>query len=213
MISKTKFWSAAAIILLISSWIMIKLGGGFSGADIPLVDSLSDSDWIRGNKEAKVVLIEYSDFQCPACAYYSKMVNDIVSEFGNHMAFAYRHFPLEKHENAKKAAYAAEAAGVQGKFWEMHDILFTYQNTWTKQVNPEDTFQKFAADLGLNMDQFDSDYNSRKIRKNVDLDIESGEKNRLDYTPTLFLNGKQIKNPKNYDEFRTLIREAIEGGQ
>lgn len=189
---------------------MIKLGGGFGGGNLPLIDTLSDSDWLQGNKNAKVVLIEYSDFECPACAYYSKMIDEAVAEFGNHIAFVYRHFPLSIHKNAEKAAWAAEAAGAQGKFWEMHDRLFTYQNTWTPQVNPEETFRKFANDLGLDVDQFKMDYESRAIRKNVKLDVESAEKNKLDYTPTLFLNGKKLNNPKTYEGFRTLIRDVIE---
>lgn len=190
---------------------MTKLGGGLNTANLPLVDSLSPSDWTQGNKEAKVILIEYSDFQCPGCAAFSKTLDDIVKEFGNHIILAYRHFPLKDiHKNAEPAAWAAEAAGVQGKFWEMHDKLFTYQNTWSGQVNPEITFQKFATDLGLDMGKFNTDYNSRTIRKNVDLDLASAEKNKLDHTPTIFLNGKQLDNPRNYDEFRTLVREAIQ---
>lgn len=207
---RTKFWGSVVLILLVSAYVMIKLGSG-PGTSAPLVDSISPTDWIQGDAKSKVVLIEYSDFECPACAQYSKVVNDIAAEFGAHMAFVYRHYPLKTiHKNALVAAYAAEAAGAQGKFWEMHDKLFTYQKDWIESAALEEMFKKFAADLGLDAAKFDTDYNSRKIRNNVDLDIESGDKNDITYTPTFFLNGKKINNPRGYDEFRQLIRDAIQ---
>ena len=206
-----KFWFLATAIILGSAIFMIKLGAGFDSVGTPLVDTLSVYDWTKGNPSSKVVLIEYSDFQCPACANYTKMIDKILNEFGGHIAFAYRHYPLQTiHKNAMYAAYAVEAAGMQNKFWEMHDTLFTYQKEWVSQVHPEEIFRKFAKGLSLDMEKFNLDYNARAIRKNVDLDIKSGKKNDITYTPTLFLNGKKIKNPKTYDEFRELIRNAIE---
>lgn len=207
---RIKIWSYAFLAIFISGLLMIKLGGGFGPDGLPLVDKLSDSDWIKGDKTAKVVVIEYSDFECPACAAYSKYIDDITKEFGKHIVFAYRHYPLSIHENSKPAAYAAEAAGLQGKFWEMHDKLFTYQNTWNKQKNPEETFNKFAKDLGLDVEKFKTDYQSNAVHENVETDLASAEKNKLTYTPTIFINGKQINNPPTYEGFRTLIREAVD---
>ena len=92
------------------------------------INKIVSSDRIKGNPEAKAVLMEYSDFQCPACAAYQPIVKQIVEEFsaegGDKMVFVYRHFPLSQHKNSKKAASAAEAAGKQEKFWEMHDLIF-----------------------------------------------------------------------------------------
>ncbi|MFA7685901.1 MAG: thioredoxin domain-containing protein [Candidatus Gracilibacteria bacterium] len=189
---------------------MIKLGGGFGSAGLPLVDKLSDTDWTKGDKNSKIVMIEYSDFECPACAVYAKIIDEAMVEFGTHIVFAYRHYPLlSMHKNAMSAAYAAEAAGAQGKFWEMHDRLFTYQNSWIQQEAPEETYNKFAKDLGLDIEKFKTDYQSSAIHKNVELDLESAEKNKINSTPTIFINGQQIRNPGNYEGFRTIIRDAI----
>lgn len=206
-----KFWSYVALALFIPGLIMIKLGGGFgSGAGSILTDSLSDSDWVKGSATAKVVIIEYSDFQCPSCAQYSKVLEEIMAEFGEHVALAYRHYPLETiHENSTPAAWAAEAAGIQGKFWEMHNNLFTYQNSWNKQEKPEEMFTKFAKDLNLDLKKFTEDYNSRLVHKKVELSLESAKENHLTYTPTIFINGQQINNPSTYEGFRTFVRETI----
>jgi len=125
-------------------WLLIVLavGGGILGmiklaARAPqdagptiTVDAINSGDWVKGSPSAKALLVEYSDLQCPACAYYYPLLKKLNEEFGDKLAIAYRHFPLPMHQNAKGAAYAAEAAGRQGKFWEMHDMIFGQQSAW-----------------------------------------------------------------------------------
>jgi len=207
---RIKFWNYAFLALFIAGLLMVKLGGGFGSSGLPLVDKLSDSDWVKGDKNAKVIIIEYSDFECPACAIYSKFLNDAMNEFGEHAVFAYRHYPLNIHKNSTSAAWAAEAAGVQGKFWEMHDRLFIYQDAWSKEENPEEIYNKFAKDLGLDVEKFKADYQSDATHQNVELDRKSAKKNKLNSTPTIFINGQQINNPGTYEGFRTLVREAVQ---
>ena len=115
--------------LIGATWGMAQLASSGSKPAL-LTSAVSDSDWVKGNRSAPVVLVEYSDFQCPACAASAPLVKQLTEEFGNKIAFVYRHFPLPQHKNAYPAAQAAEAAGKQGKFWEMADLIFANQTKW-----------------------------------------------------------------------------------
>ena len=172
--------------------------------------SISSSDWVKGNSGSKIVLVEYSDFQCPACAAYHPVVKQLVEEFGNDVAFVYRHFPLRQiHPNADLSARAAEAAGAQGKFWEMHDLLFENQKEWSNQKNAVDSFVKYAESLGLSSEQFKSDIDSKEVKQKVNEDYNGGTSLKISGTPTFFLNGKKLQNPRNYEEFKSIIEQAI----
>lgn len=175
-----------------------------------VVAALNAEDHIMGPEFASVTLIEYSDFQCPACAVYAPLLKQLKNEFGESVAFSYRHFPLPQHANADLAARAAEAAGNQGKFWEMHDILFSNQNSWSEVKDAEEIFSAYASSLGLDLQKFGSDLDSAKAINKVADDLQSGRNANLKGTPTFFLNGKEIENPRSYEEFASLIKAAIE---
>ena len=172
------------------------------------VKSATSTDWVKGAplKDAKVTIIEYSDFQCPACGAYYPMVKQLGQEFKN-LAIVYRHFPLTQHANARPAAQAAEAAGRQGKFWEMHDMLFENQKYWSESRVVTDIFVAYAKTLGLDMEKFKNDFNSSAAKTKIESDYQSGA-SEIDGTPTFFLNDKKIQNPQSYDEFRTIIEQA-----
>ncbi|MCK9186840.1 DsbA family protein [Candidatus Gracilibacteria bacterium] len=177
-----------------------------------MATELSESDHTLGNKESQVVLIEYSDFQCPACRQYSQVISDVVAEFESHMVFTYRYFPLRKiHKNAVTSAQAAEAAGFQGKFWEMYYVLFENQNEWAEMTQDKalETFKGYAKGLGLDTKKFEEDFSSEKAMEKITADEKSANKANLDHTPTFFLNGKEISNPRSLDEFRKVIRDEI----
>lgn len=207
----------------IALWLLVvfAVGGGIFGmvklASRPpqdkgptiTIDAISVEDWIKGNRESKIVLIEYSDFQCPACAFYYPLLKKFSEEFGDKIAIAYRHFPLPNHQNAKPAAYAAEAAGRQEKFWEMHDLIFDNQKNWKDKRNADEVFINYAQTLNLNLDQFKTDFNSKEVRKKVEGAYQNGLQLGLNSTPTFFLNGKKISNPRNYEDFRNIILQAI----
>lgn len=188
---------------------MVKLGGTKPDQSAILVNAVSSSDWTKGNKEAKVVLVEYSDFQCPACAYYYPLLKKLSQDFGDKVSFSYRHFPLRQHMNARSAAYAAEAAGRQNKFWEMHDLIFENQTKWENRGDAEKIFTEFAVSLGLNENQFKNDLSSKDIKNKVENDFQSGVQSKVNSTPTIFLNGKKIEVPPNYDELSNIINEAV----
>lgn len=172
------------------------------------VKAADDSDWISGAplKDAKITLIEYSDFQCPACLAYYPMVKQLGQEFKN-LTIVYRYFPLSQHANAWPSAQAAEAAGQQGKFWEMHNMLFDNQNTWANSTAPEAIFNAYAQALGLNMEKFKTDFSSAETKTKIQAAYQSGA-SEVDGTPTFFLNDKKIQNPQNYAEFRSIIQQV-----
>ncbi len=163
---------------------------------------------IKGNPEAKVVLVEYSDFQCPACATFQTALNDIFDEFGNSIKMEFKHFPLPIHSLAFNAARAAEAAGQQGKFFEFHDALFTNQATWSKSVNPMLNFMQYAKEIGLDTDQFKRQYGSSLLKNRVQEDQLKGRELGLTGTPTFFLNGEQMKF-ETFEEFYSQIAYAV----
>jgi len=164
---------------------------------------------VKGNSEAKVVLVEYSDFQCPACSQFAPYINDILEEHGDNLRFEYRHFPLINiHPQAVPAAKAAEAAGVQGKFFEMHDKLFENQSVWTKSSNPNGLFNQYAQEIGLDMDLFKRHLGSSVIADAINKSFNEARDRGFTGTPTLLLNDKEMEFT-TFDEFRSQIEAAI----
>ena len=167
---------------------------------------ISDQDWMKGNSGAQVSLVEYSDFQCPACAAYYPFVRRLEEELGEKLKVVYRQFPLiSAHPNAYPAARASEAAGNQGKFWEMHDILFERQEEWSAQVDAKENFVTYAKEIGLDEAQFLADYDSDIVKDRVNEDISSGNDFEVNATPTFFLNGRKMAAPANYEGFKSLV--------
>ena len=206
---KLLIWVALILGLVGATWGMAQLASSPSGQPTTLANAVSGSDWIKGKIDAKVVLVEYSDLQCQACAAYAPLVNRIIEEFGDRIAFVYRHFPLPYHQQAGLAARAAEAAGKQDKFWEMADLIFVNREDWAEKSSARETFVSYAQLLNLDMSQFGTDLDSAAVKKEVENDYLSGAA-IVTYTPTFFLNGERIENnPQGYDSFRELILQKI----
>ncbi|MBI2039234.1 MAG: DsbA family protein [Candidatus Niyogibacteria bacterium] len=166
------------------------------------------ADWRSGATTSRVTLAEYSDFQCPACAAWEPQLQVIVRDYGERIQFIYRHFPLPQHAQAELAAYASEAAGLQGKFWEMHDVIFERSREWADNRNARDIFMDAARTLGLDMAKFEADLNSDAVRSEVDKDKKSGLAASVNSTPTFFVNGQKVQ-PRSPDELRTLLDDAL----
>ena len=148
---------------------------------------------IKGDIEAPLTLVEYSDFQCPACASASPQILALVDQFEGQFNLEYRHFPLRSiHPNAQEAAQAAEAAGMQGKFWEMHDVLFEKQDEWSQSFNPTRYFKTYAEELGLNAERLVFDLESDKIKEIVNAQFDEATELQLPGTPSFVFNGEQI---------------------
>lgn len=166
-------------------------------------------EWTAGLASSSVAVVEYSDFQCPACATYAPVVKQLIADYGDRISVTYRHFPLGIHPNAPAAAAASEAAGLQGKFWEMSDVLFERQADWSATRAPEELFLSYARTLGLNVERFTADLNSAAVKRAVADDLASANATGLSHTPTFFINGQEIDNPNSYDEFSALVEVAL----
>lgn len=179
-------------------------------ADGAVVVTVRDGDWSRGDTGAPVTLIEYADFECPACAEYAPIVKQLLSDFPGKLRQVYRFFPLINiHPNAIPAAKAAEAAGKQGKFWEMGDMLFAKQQDWADSNDAGKIFEGYAKDLGLDVNKFKQDVNDSGTQQRINTDLDEATKLNLSGTPTFFINGRALDLPGSYDNFKKIISEEL----
>jgi protein-disulfide isomerase len=156
----------------------------------------TESLHIRGNPDAPVTLEEFGDFQCPPCGNFAGFAEELLKEYDSRLRIVFRNFPLAPHEHAREAALAAEAAGLQGHFWEMHDVLYREQAVWTKAPNVRELFESYAGTIGLNVDQFKKDIDGEKARERVDSDRALGDSLGIKLTPSLFINNRLV-DPKD----------------
>ncbi len=163
------------------------------------------------NAHAKVMLVEFGDFQCPACGAEYPIITQLLQTYNGKINFVFRNFPLPQHQNAQTAAEAAEAAGTQGKFFEMYNLLYTNQSTWgeTQPNKAMDYFTQYAKALRLNMNNFKSDVTSKKYANKIQKDINDGYAVGVNATPTFFLNGVAIQGGLPYNDFKTRIDQAL----
>ncbi len=169
---------------------------------------VQDGDWFKGSSSASLTLIEYSDFQCPACRSYAPLVKRVADEYSQSLRVVYRHFPLSQHKNAYSAAKAAEAAGLQGKFWEMHDLLFDRQDEWADDSQVLTTFEAYAKELGIDVERFKNDYKSQETSDAVDGDISLANSIFVNSTPTFVFEGKKVII-RSYDDVKKMIEEKL----
>ena len=145
---------------------------------------------VRGQPDAPVTLEEFADFQCPPCGMLSGVINQFEKDYHPRLRIIFRHFPLNSHQHARAAAQAAEAAGLQSRFWEMHDILYKQQTTWSKAADVKPLFNEYAGILGLNQERFKQDMESEKVKARVTADHQYGTSLGVKNTPTIFINNR-----------------------
>lgn len=167
------------------------------------------SQHIEGKGQKGVKLVEYADYECPYCGSYYPIVKAVEQKYDNEITYQFVNFPLAGHQNARAAHRAAEAASLQGKFWEMHDLLYTKQNDWKDSTNPASVFEGYAQQLGLNMDKYRQDANGEQVNATINADVQQGQNLNISGTPTFFLDGKNIGLPQSVDEFSKLIDQEI----
>jgi protein-disulfide isomerase len=210
-IKRITFWLTFIAIIGLITWGMIAASNKAvrETGSLPLPNQIVDTDWVKGSPLAPVTIVEYSDFQCPACSAYFPIVQKIISENKNDVRFVYRHFPLPQHLNAIPAAKAAEAAGKQGKFWDMYEMIFTNHDIWENSTDVKTIFDDYAVKIGLDINKYNLDYSAKETKDKINSDIKAGQKVGINSTPTFYVNGIKIKNPQGYDEFKKIVNEAI----
>lgn len=211
---RLSIWAGGAVFLVLVVWAMAKLSTPAVQIGTLTVPVRADEN-IHGPENAVVTIVEYSDFQCPACAAFSPIAKQLFADpdVGARMRLVYRYFPLSNiHANAQLSAYAAQAAAIQGKFWEMHDILFKNQAKWSGQSSADagNTFREYAKTIGADMERFDADFESSAVKERVQADFDGGKLSGVNSTPSFFINGTLIPHPKSYAELKQSILTAAQ---
>ncbi|HEX4996745.1 MAG TPA: thioredoxin domain-containing protein [Terriglobia bacterium] len=207
-------------IVIIVAGVVLAAGAAFllrrSDADTPpkIEDRVVDTGaggHLRGAPDARVTLVEYGDFQCPSCGYYFPIVESLLEGAPDLVKLEFHHFPLiQVHPNALPAALAAEAAAEQGKFWEMHDLLFQSQTAWSAKPSAEEDFVVMAQRLGLDSEKFKQSMKSDETRARVLKDVERGRAAQVEGTPSFFINGRPVHPlPQSVQAFKQIVEEGV----
>lgn len=202
---KKHFWkifAALAVVALVGSFVIANQAANEAN------EGITFEPHVKGNPDASVTLVEYSDFQCPACGQAFPVVQALLEEYGDDVRFEYKHFPLFTiHPQAVPAARAAEAAGQQGKFWEMHDLLFENQSVWSNSANPALAFNQYAEEIGLDMGQFRTHLGASLIDDRIMEQVREAQRKGYTGTPTFELNGERMQF-SSYQDFIDQIAAA-----
>jgi protein-disulfide isomerase len=173
--------------------------------EVPSFSIATDDQPIKGNANANVTIVEFTDFECPTCARQHPVLERIVNEFGDRVRLVVRDFPLSQHANARKAAEAAEAAREQGKYWEYVSVLFRNQTALGV-----DKLKQYATEVGLDRTRFDASLDSGKFGEKVQRDLIDGRRLGVNGTPTLYVNGKRVSD-RSYEALKATIEAALKG--
>jgi protein-disulfide isomerase len=197
-----RFWAIIGVIVVVFGGILVfnNKNSDNNGTDS---GNAKPSSHLIGNPAAKVTLVEYGDYECPVCENYYAVVQQVQQKYNDTVQLQFRNLPLSQiHPNAVAGARAAEAADKQGKFWEMHDLLYTPQNwnEWSTSNNTMPFFRQYAKSLKLNMTQFEKDFASRAVNSRINADVNEFDKTHQEKgTPSFFVNGKYVKNTNFVD--------------
>lgn len=205
-----QFWAVIAgiVIILVGVFILTsekKEDTSSTGGKV------TTTNHVKGATDAKVKLVEYGDFQCPYCSTYHGVIDQVMAEYGDRVSFQFVHWPLPSlHQNAFAAHRAAEAASKQGKFWEMYDKIFENADPnaatgWVVSNAPSSYFDRYAKEIGLNMEQYKKDFASSEVNKAVNADMAAGNKLDVQGTPTFFVNGKKVTISNTYEDFKKVL--------
>ncbi len=213
--------TAAAIIAGVYSSGISSSGGKNASSTFvaTTVPAITSADWTEGNPNVKVSLVEYGDFECPACSEYHSLVEQLVQNYSSTVRFAFRNFPLYTvHPFAGISAQAAEAAGLEGgaaKYWAMNNLLYTKQSEWstnsalTPQQVQSQYFDGYAQSIGLDVNIFNKDISAPSVVQKIQADVNTGTAGQIDHTPTFFINLKQIQNPTSLAGFESALNAAL----
>lgn len=201
-------------MLVFSESNKINLDGIDLGKIIPASDQNGNTEeHVKGSADSKVVLVEYGDYQCAGCASVYKRINSIAEDYKNELAVVFRNYTIDGHQNALSAAAAAESANLQGKFWEMHNLIYDNQTEWSNASVTErnDLYLSYAKQLGLDETKFTEGMKDTSVRKKIEFDKSVAKAAGLDSTPYFILNGEKIdyETWSDDDKLRELIDKVL----
>lgn len=201
-------------MLVFSESNKINLDGIDLGKIIPASDQNGNTEeHVKGSADSKVVLVEYGDYQCAGCASVYKRINSIAEDYKNELAVVFRNYTIDSHQNALSAAAAAESANLQGKFWEMHNLIYDNQTEWSNAGVTErnDLYLSYAKQLGLDETKFTEGMKDTSVRKKIEFDKSVAKAAGLDSTPYFILNGEKIdyETWSDDDKLRELIDKVL----
>ncbi|MDO8486760.1 MAG: thioredoxin domain-containing protein [Candidatus Curtissbacteria bacterium] len=210
MSKETKFLIGVGLVTLaiitFGAFIFGNQKPGPSALGAAQIDLIQGAKHAEGTPSAKVKIVEFGDFQCPACAVAHPIVKLIIEKNKDKIYFVFRNFPLPSHANAVDAARAAEAAGEQGKYWGMYDLLYQNQKDWSDLANPSDKFKEYAQKLELDLKKFNNDLAGGITVINSDKSL--GEKAGVKATPTFFINGQEYEGVITESDFQKIIDQS-----
>lgn len=208
MSGDSKFFLGVVVvaILAIGGVVFLSKSGGPSTANVDVKDG-----WKTGSDSAPVKIVEFGDFQCPACQVAAVPLRDAVASRKDKVQLIYMHFPLVgAHKNAMSSALAAEAAGAQGKFWEMYDQLYATQSQWeTSKADESGLFRQIAKELKLDMGKYDKTVSDRSVEKKINSQLAYGTSLGVDRTPTFFVNNKKYTGGRTVSQWQQLIDDEV----
>lgn len=206
----SKQFLAVIVVIILAFAGIIFVSNHKSNSGSKSSSSTAPTEHVEGQGSTGVKLVEYGDYECPYCGQYYPIVKQVVAQYSKQIYFQFRNFPLVSiHQNAFAGARAAEAAAMQNKFWQMHDLLYESQNQWVSASDPTQYFNQYAQQLGLNLAKFKQDYASSKVNNLINADMAAGNKLNIQGTPTFFLDGKKISVGESVSDFQKLINAAI----
>ena len=214
MTTETKFIAGAGIltlILIVAASFFLGKQKSPEAQDTKVADGqqlTADAKNTTGNPNAPVKIVEFGDYQCPACAAAEPIVKNVLAQNGESIYFVFRNFPLSTHKNSQITAKAAEASSLQGKFWEMHDILYEKQNDWANSDNPQEILDQYAQSIGLDIDKFHEDMQS--VTGIVNSDYALGNNVGVNSTPTFFINGQKYPGVIDQAQFLQIIDGIVQ---
>ncbi len=215
-------WGGLLLAMAVVAFVMIRLADQEPSATAPgtaaantadsndqAILAVRENDWMKGNPDASVIVVKYSDFQCPACRFYASMDDRMSQEMADDVLFIYRHFPLRNFRYSMLAARYTEAAGRQGAFWQMHDLIFINQQRWARSDDGEEIFRIFAESLELDMDQLQQDLEDPTLMDRIESDYRDGQRLGVRAVPTIFINGEILQGVGSIEDYRTAIESHM----
>jgi len=206
---------AATIFILVGGVFFLSKSSSTNqqGATETRVDKkilVRENSYSIGSPSAAVAVVEFGDFQCPACSAAYPVVKRVIEDYSDKIYFQFRNFPLPQHQNGKLSALVAEAAGKQGKFWEMHDMLYENQAEWGESGKPMEFFESYAKKLNLDLDQLKEDIKLDDLAKKIERDTQDAGAAGVNSTPSFFVNGILFRGVPQYSDLQKLIDSELQ---